>query len=179
MKDTEADIHLMQHLSGEPPREAFEQEVLRASTAEFQRGWRQRRFWRRAAAAAAVILIAGAAFFGGQLSVTHPLAKNENGSVKQGAEPDGVTVPREVVTWLEAARFFGQLGMEDRMARAVERAGRLLPGDAMTGDGQAVEAFLAAGSIENPKEFTEPMGKPGPNPSTASFKPILAKTLGD
>lgn len=179
MKDTEADIHLQQHLSGEPPREAFEQEVLGASIAEFQRNYRRRRFWRRAATAAAVILISGAAFLGGQLSVTPRLATIGNDASKAGGESVGVTVPRELITWLEAARFFGQLGMEDRMARAVERAGRLLPGDIVAGDSPAAKAYLASGAIENPKEFTEPMGKSGSNPSTASVKPILAQSLGD
>lgn len=179
MKDSETDLHLQRHLSGEPHREAFEQEVLGASMAEFQRSYRRRNLWRRAATAAAVILIAGGAFLGGQLSVRPQFASGGKDLVKPGGQADGVTVPRELVTWLEAARFFGQLGMEDRMARAVERAGRFLPGDMVAGDGPATEAILASGSNENPKELAESMVRSGPNPSAASVNQILAQSLGD
>jgi hypothetical protein len=44
-----------------------------------------------------------------------------------------VAVPGDLVAWLEAARLFRQLGMEDRMARAVDHAYGLLPYDAATG----------------------------------------------
>jgi hypothetical protein len=93
--------------------------------------------------------------------------------------PDGVNVPSELVAWLEAARLFRQLGMEDRMARAVERAGRLLPVDTFIADGQTLRVFAATGSIENQTERVEPMGISGPNPSAESINQILAQCFGD
>ncbi len=68
MKDRDADTHLMQHLSGEPPREAFKQQTLGDLTAEFLRVQRRRFAWRRTKLAAAAALIAGIAFLGGRLS---------------------------------------------------------------------------------------------------------------
>jgi hypothetical protein len=61
------------------------------------------------------------------------------------AEPDGVNVPSHLVAWLDAARLFGQLGMEDRMGRAVERAGRLLPFDAVTTSSMTGQTLAATG----------------------------------
>ena len=178
MKDRDADTHLMQHLSGEPPREAFKQQVLRNSTAEFAWVCRRRSAWRRAKIAAAAILIAGFAFLGGRLSSPNALPPGEFDVPPVVAESDGVNVPNELVAWLEAARLFRHLGMEDRMARAVERAGRLLPVDTYIADGQTLRV-LAAGSIENQTELVKPMGTSGPLPSAESVNQILAQSFGD
>jgi hypothetical protein len=178
MKDRDADTHLMQHLSGEPPREVFKQQALRNSTAEFVYVCWRRSAWRRAGIAAAAILIAGVAFFGGRLSVPRTLPRSMDAAPWAATESDGVNVPSELVAWLEAARLFRQLGMEDRMARAVERAGRLLPVDTVIADGQAGQVFAATRSIENQKRM-ELMGMPGPQPSAESVNQILAQFLGD
>jgi len=95
------------------------------------------------------------------------------------AESDGVTVPSDLVAWLEAARLFRQLGMEDRMARAVERAGRLLPADTFIADGQTLRVFATAGSNENQRERVELMGISGPHPSAESISQIFAQSFGD
>jgi hypothetical protein len=96
-----------------------------------------------------------------------------------GDELDGVNVPNELVAWLKAASLFRQLGMQDRMARAVERAGRLLPVDTFAAEGQAERVFVAAWSIENQKERVEPMGISGPHLSAESINQILAQSFGD
>lgn len=178
MKDRDTNTHLIQHLSGEPPREAFKQQVLRDSTTEFVRVWQRRSAWRRAKLAAAAILIAGLAFLGGRLSAPPTLPTNVDVATQVGAEADGVNVPSELVAWLDAARLFRHLGMEDRMARAVERAGRLLPVDTFIADGQTLRVFAAA-SIENQTERVEPMGISGPHPSAESINQILAQSFGD
>ena len=172
MKDRDADTHLMQHLSGEPPRETFRQQVLRDSTNEFIRVWQRRSAWRRAKLATAAVLIIGVAFLGGRLSIPRTLSESVD------AMPDGVNVPSELVAWLEAARLFRQLGMEDRMARAVERAGRLLPANTFLADDGTLRVF-AAGSVDNQKEHPEPMGILGPNPSADNPDQILAQSFGD
>jgi hypothetical protein len=68
--------------------------------------------------------------------------------------------------------------MQDRMARAVERAGRLLPADAFMADSRTMRVF-AADSIENQTEHVEPMGISGPKPSAESISQILAQSFGD
>jgi len=169
----------MQHLSGEPPREAFKQLALRDSTAEFVRVCRRRSAWRRAKIAAAASLIAGVAFLGGRLSAPNTLSPGKFDVPLTVVEADGVNVPNELVVWLEAARLFRQLGMEDRMARAVERAGRLLPVDTFIAEDQTLRVFAAAGSIENQTECVESMDVSGPNPSAESVNQILAQSFGD
>jgi hypothetical protein len=179
MKDRDTDTHLSQHLSGEPPREAFKQQVLRDSTAEFIRV-RQRRFaWQRAELTAAAVLIAGLAFLGGRLSVPSKLPTSVDVATQADAEPSGVNVPSELVAWLEAARLFKRLGMEDRMARAVERAGRQLPIDTFITGSQAGQVFATMRHIENQTECVEPMGVSGPQPSAKSINQILAQSIGD
>ena len=178
MKDKDADTNLTQNLSSEPPRDAFKQQLLHESTAEFIRVWRRRLAWRRAKFAAAAVLIAGVAFFGGQLSVQPKLPTTENVAKHVDIETDSVNVSTELVAWLEAARLFRQLGMEDRMARAVERAGRLLPADTFIADGQTLPV-LVADSIENQAERVELMGISGPHPSVESINQILAQSFGD
>jgi len=168
----------MKHLSGDPPREAFKQQVLRDSTAEFIRVWRRRTAWRRAKMSAAAVLIAGVAFFGGQLSVQPKLPTTENVAKHVDIETDSVNVPTELLAWLEAARLFRQLGMENRMGRAVERAGRLLPAGTFIADGQVRQVF-AAESIENQIERLELMGVSGPHSSAESINQILAQSFGD
>ena len=128
--------------------------------------------------AVAAVLTIGVAFLSGRMTAPAAVPGTENIAQRQGAELDGITVPDELVAWLDAARFFRHLGMEDRMARAVERAGRLLPADAYIADGQTLRV-LAADSIENQTERVEPMGISGPNPSAESISQILAHSFGD
>ncbi len=145
MEEKDVDKYIRQHLSGDPPREAFKQQTLRDSTAALVRVRRRRSAWRRAEMVAAAVLIAGVAFLGGRLSAPRTLSRNVDVAPRAAAEPDGVTVPSELVAWLDAARLFRQLGMEERMARAVERAGRLLPYDAVAGSGATGQATVDTG----------------------------------
>jgi hypothetical protein len=177
MKDTD-DKLLGQHLSGDPPDKAFKEQTLRDSIAAFNQVRRLRSAWRRVKLAAAAVLVAGFAFLGGRLSMPGTPIMNVAEAPQHVVETDGVNVPTELVAWLEAARLFRQLGMEDRMARAVERAGRLLPADTVIADGQAGQVF-AAGSIDNQTDRLELMGIPGPHSSAESINQILAQAFGD
>ena len=177
MKDTD-DKLLGQHLSGDPPEEAYKQQVLRDSTAAFIQMRRMRSAWRMVKLAAAAVLVAGVAFLGGRLSMPGTPVGNAVETPQPIVKSDGVTVPTELVAWLESARLFRQLGMEDRMARAVERAGRLLPADTFIADGQALRVF-AAESIDNQTDRLELMSIPGPHSSAESINQILAKSFGD
>jgi hypothetical protein len=178
MKDRDVDIHLKQHLSGNQPREAFKQQTLLDSTAEFIRIRRRRSAWWRVELAAAAILIAGLAFLGGRMSVPRTLPHSADVPQWATDKSSGVNVSSELVAWLEAARLFKRLGMQDRMSRAVERAGRLLPSDTFIADEQTLQVF-AAGSIGNQTERVEPMDILGPHPSTENINQILAQSFGD
>jgi len=179
MKEEDADKYLRQHLSGDPPREAFKQETLRDSTAKFVRVWRRRSAWRRAECAAAAVLIAGVAFLGGRLSVPRRLPRSVNVAPQAAAMSDDVAVPSDLIAWLDAARLFGQLGMQDRMARAVERAGRLMPYDvvaanSITGQALAVDDEV----VENKKRQISISDILLTHESVESISGIIAQSFG-
>ncbi len=148
MKDKDVDKYLRQHLSGDAPREAFKQQTLRDSTAALVRVRRRRSAWRRAELVAAAALITVVAFLGGRLSAPRTLSRNVDVAPQAAAEPDGVTVPSDLVAWLDAARLFKRLGMEERMARAVEHAGKLLPYDAVAANSITGQALATNGGDE-------------------------------
>jgi hypothetical protein len=176
MKDTDEKI-LGKYLSGDPPDKAFKKQTLRDSIAAFNRVRRLRAAWRCVKLAAAAVLVVGVAFLGGRLSM--PPTSHTPVDVPANTDTDdGVNVPSELVAWLEAARLFSQLGMEDRMARAVERANRLLPADTFSADGRTLRVS-AAGYIENQTERVEPMGISGPHSSAETINQILAQAFGD
>ena len=131
MKDKDVDKYLRQHLSGDSPREAFKQQTLRDSMAALVRVRRRRSFRRRSELVAAAVLIAGIAFISGRLSAPRTLPRTLDVAPRMAAKADGVTVPSDLVAWLDAARLFKRLGLEERMARAFDNAGKLLPHDAM------------------------------------------------
>jgi hypothetical protein len=133
MKDKDLEKYLRQHLEGTPPREAFKQQVLSNSTAALVRVRRRHSIRRRAECAVAAVLIAGIAFIGGRLSVPRTLPGNVDVTPQAvaEAEADSVSVPSDLVVWLNAARLFKRLGMEERMVRAFEHASELTPYDAV------------------------------------------------
>lgn len=175
MNDMDNDTLLGRHLSGDQPRESFRARTLRDSTAALIQVRRRRHARRAFALSAAAVLIAGFAFIGGRLTAPAAPVGNYVNKPQLIVEPDTTAVPNELLAWLEAARLFGQLGMEDRMARAVKRAGRLLPADSFMIDSRIVPA----GSTENQNEPARPTGTSGPHPSAESMNRILAQSFGD
>jgi len=178
MKDLNDDALLGQHLSGDPPRESLKDQTLRDSTAAFIRARELRRARRTFGRAAAAILIAGFAFLSGRFSAPTARIENISTPARHVAQSDSTTVPNELLAWLEAARLFRQLGMQDRMARAVERAGKLLPAGAFVADGHSPQSFAAV-PAEHQNESTESTDTPGPHPSAQSINRILAHSFGD
>ena len=175
MKDGDVDKLLRQHLSGDQPPGTLKQETFHDSLANFGRVRRRRSAWRRAERAAAAVLIAGLAFLGGRLSAPPTMPGTVDVTLQAAAKSGTVAVPSDLVAWLDAARLFKRLGMQDRMARAVERAGRLLPVDTVTTEGRT-EQVVAGGSVENQEERIELMVS---QPSSESINQILAQFLGD
>lgn len=181
MKDKDVDKYLRQHLSGSPPREALKQQALRDSTAALVRVRRRRSAWRRAELTVAAVLIAGIAFIGGRLSVPHKLPRSVDVAPRAVAETDGVNVPSDLVAWLDAARLFKRLGMEERMARAVEHAGKLLPYDAVTTINMTGQALAANGGdevFENQNKHSILSDILGPHESVESISGIIAQSFG-
>jgi hypothetical protein len=180
MKDEDIDTHLRQHLSGDQPREEFKQEILRDSTAEFVRVRRRRSVWRRAELAAASILIASVAFLGGRLSAPPALPGNVDVMPQAAAKPDGVTVPTDLVAWLDAARLFKRLGMEERMDRAFDKAGKLLPYDAVAASSVTRQATVTIGDdvFENQNKHSILTDIFDSYESVESISGIIAQSFG-
>lgn len=178
MNNKNVDKLLSEHLPGSAPREAFKEQALRDSTTALIQVQQRRFARRRMELAAAAILVAGLAFLGGRLSAPSASPRSVDDAPQATTESEGITVPSDLVAWLDAARLFNQLGMKDRMSRAVERASRLLPADTFIAYNQTLKGF-AAGSIENQTECFEPMGKPSSQSSADSINQILAQSLGD
>ncbi|HCO94728.1 MAG TPA: hypothetical protein DIU00_12385 [Phycisphaerales bacterium] len=181
MKEKDVDKYLSQYLSGDSPREAFKQQTLRDSTAALVRVRQRRSVRRRAEFAAAAILIVGIGFLGGRMSMPPTLPRSVDVVEQATAEAGGVTVPSDLVAWLDAARLFRQLGMEDRMARAVERAGKLLPYDAVAVSSVMGQAFTATcdGIVEEQSKQVSPAGMLRPHESVESISGIMAQSFGD
>ena len=129
---------------------------------------------------AAAVLIAGVAFLSGRLSAPRTLPRNVDVAPQVTAEPDSVNVPSDLVAWLDAARLFKQLGMEDRMARAVERAGSLLPYDAVAASSMTGQAFTATGDevIKGQSKNLILADILYPHESVESISGIIAQSFG-
>ena len=142
--------------------------------------WRRSSAWRRAELAAAAVLIAGVAFLGGRLSVPRKLPRSMDVAPQAVAETDGVNVPSDLVAWLDAACLFRQLGMEDRMADAVESAGRLLPSDAVVASSVMGQSFTRTGDdiFENQNEQSILAEILRPHESVESISGIIAQSSG-
>jgi hypothetical protein len=96
------------------------------------------------------------------------------------AETDGVNVPSDLVAWLDAARLFRQLGMEERMADAVESAGRLLPSDALATSGVTGQGNNSTGDdvFENQNKHSILSEILCPHESVESISGIIAQSSG-
>ena len=96
------------------------------------------------------------------------------------AETDGVNVPSDLVAWLDAARLFKRLGMEERMARAVEHAGKLLPYNAVAANSVMGQSLTSTGEevFENQNKHSILSDILGPHESVESISGIIAQSFG-
>ncbi len=133
MKSEDWDKLLEHGLAGEMPRPEFQERVLQDSVVAFVQG-RRSRAWRRAESlSVAAVLIAAVSFLLGRHSLPERAPEATPVVTPVASKTQGVAVPNDLVAWLDAARLFRQLGMPDRMGRAVDHASRLLPADAAVG----------------------------------------------
>ena len=178
MNDAEMEKLLEQGLSGEPPRAKFHEQVLRDSVQMLARGCRTRARWRVASLATAAVMIAGVSFLLGRYSLLATKVEPARVVSPGMAKGEGVAVPNELVAWLDAARLFRQLGMEDRMARAVDHAHRLRPYDTGTIGNATGSVVAGGGAVESGKKDVGPVRGAGLHESVQSANRIMALSLG-
>jgi len=121
MNDFDIDKLIGEGLRGGAASGAFRERVLRESAGALVRGRALRNRVRVAGLTLGILLIAAGAFVCGQLSAPSQVIQQEE---------NWTNVPRELVAWLDAGRFFEQLGMEERAERAYRMAGELIPQEA-------------------------------------------------
>lgn len=176
MDNNDLDQLLERGFSGEPARAGLREQALRDSLAALARRRARRTAWRVAWLSAAAVLIAGVSFLLGRCAP--PAQRPAVTPVARANET--VAVPRELVAWLEAARFFKQVGMPERVAHAYERASALVPQDMATGGGPAGPVLaVAEGRGKSQSEPREPSDRMGRRPSAESMGRIMAQSFGD
>lgn len=106
-------------LSDHSPNASLHHRLKGESTRALARGRALRLWVRRAAAICLVTLTAAGAFMVGRCT---PAGRDSD---QRAVRAERVVVSRDLVTWLEAGRFFAQLGMPEREARAYQQAIRL------------------------------------------------------
>jgi len=157
MKSQDIDDLLKEGLSGEPPAAAFRSQALQHSTAVFMQARRTRARWHWATAGAAAILLAGISFLVGRLTVPNASVEGLEPTSQTANTAHEVIVSDELIAWLDAARLFKQLGMEERMAHALERAGRLRAYQSSPVH-RSADRVVAAASDQAAKEKKKPEG---------------------
>ena len=173
MNDQDTDKLLEQGLSGNPPGRLFQAQVLRDSTAAFVRARRSRPRRQPAALSAAAVFIAAVSFLLGR----HSAPPSAVGPLI--ASPDTVAVPKDLVASLSAARLFKQLGMEDRMNRALDCADRLLRREAIAASSAGGLVLSGADEVvESQAGYVSPSHQPGSPPPVEGVNRILAESLG-
>lgn len=170
MNDSEMDKLFEQAFSGPGPRDAFRAQVLRDSTAALAERPARRKHWQAAALVAAGILIAATSFVLGRASMSATPVEKPKVAQQPIETPETVLVSADLVAWLKAARLFEQLGMEQRVNLAYERAARLVP-SRVRGISEGVNTALVAKFDGE----AEPSSELGPG----DFQSILAQSLGD
>lgn len=178
MASHDIDKLLEQSLSGHRPDAAFRAGVLRASMAALERSRRDHVRRRRIQFGLVAAFIATASFLLGRCAAPSAVTSPPPSVAVEPGET--VRVSRELIAWLEAANLFRQVGMQDRMARAVGRAGKLLPDDVEVVPGEPDATLADYRPSEARKD--QPRDWIARSPTVASgecLNRIIAQSLGD
>jgi hypothetical protein len=178
MDSRNVDARLQEGLSGDPPRPVFRAQALLDSASAFVQARRRCDRRRFATIAAAAGFVVAASFFLGRYSM-EPAPGGSATKPKAAGKTEMVAVSSDVVAWLEAARLFKQLGMEDRMARALDHAGRSLPEGPVAADGGSGPVFVFVGPSERSERDMEPVLAESPCKSDVGQNRIMAQIMGE
>ena len=176
MNDRDIDQFLEQNLRRDPPSRQFRARVLQDSTTAFLHARRSYARWRLAALSAAAVFIAAVSFLLGRYSVPANLPPVA-GPVAVGEAGRPTAVSSDLIAWLDAAQLFKRLGMEDRMARAVERAHDLLPANTADVPGSGFTA--RSGTDGGRKGPEESVRRRDSHESSTLLDQIMALSVGD
>ncbi len=188
MNEFDIDKLVGQSLKSEAAGEDLRARVLKESTAALMRGRVVRRRLRMGGLTLVVLLVAVGAFICGQI-VGAAQSDIDKGVAGVTDDQEWTNVPRELVAWLDAGRFFEQLGMDERAERAYKKAGELIPQEAA----EIIQAGLYgdriyAGLLANPQGVRRcreasvqarcGMAEVGRSSKTENLNRILSKIIG-
>ena len=109
--------------------DAFKEHLLRNSTVAFAKGRALQRRLRMTGLTFVILFVTMAAFVCGRLSVSSHATDRQVASQTVGEEDEDIRVSKDLVAWLDAARFFTRLGMDERAALSYQQASDLIPYD--------------------------------------------------
>ncbi len=118
-------------LGGHHSGNDFKDKLLNESTAAFKR---VKAFHNRLGITGLILFIAAItsfAFLAGRLSVSGRTLSHQHQIAQQTNPDNNVSVPRDLVAWLDAAKFFTQLGMTERAELSYKQASQLIPMELM------------------------------------------------
>ena len=109
-------------------RQDFKKQLLENSTNAFTRG---RQFHKRLKVSGLIVLIAiitTSAYVTGRFSINKKTNIQQQ-QIVQHTNPDdnNIVVSKDLVAWLDAAKFFEQLGMSERAEFSYKQASQLIP----------------------------------------------------
>jgi hypothetical protein len=128
MKDpimNDFDTWLSKGLSQNRPDLAFQNQLKQQSSQALASGHRKRRWVRSISLTCALLALTLTAFLSGQHTAQTPPTQYAGTSHRPGQESTSVVVSQDLVSWLEAGRFFEQLGMEQRATNAFRQASQM------------------------------------------------------
>jgi hypothetical protein len=127
MSDLDFDKLITEGLTQGPADTAFQARLKQESGHALIKGHQRRLWYRRTGLACVVLLVAVSAFWSGRVTMKPMPPDGPAGFAHHRHSDDTIQVARDLVTWLEAARFFNQLGMEERANKAFQLASSLTP----------------------------------------------------
>lgn len=145
-------------LSANSVSDAFKEQVLGDSTAAFLRGRILHRRLRTAGFTLLFLLVAGTAFFFGRQTVPREALNRQVLTHNVDEQIESVMVSRDLVAWLDAARFFTQLGMEERAALSYRQASELIPYDVPVNQQAGFESQYMLADVSHDRDC-EVLGK--------------------
>ena len=116
-------------LNASPSSGAFKSQLLQDSTAVFVRDRALKRRLRMTGLILVILLFTTAAFISGRLSVSESMTSQQVAVQTVDENNESVRVSKDMVVWLDAARFFTRLGMDERAALSYKQASDLIPYD--------------------------------------------------
>ncbi len=153
MNNQDIDSLIADALSANSSGDAFREYVLRDSTAAFTRGRVLHRRLRTAGLTSLVLLVAGAVFLCGRLSAPRQALNRQVLAHDVDEQVESVMVSRDLVVWLDAARFFTQLGMDDRAALSYRQASELIPYDVPANQQAGFESQSMLADVSSGRDY--------------------------